>query len=807
MYGFKPRHAQGKPVQNLADGGIVHSLTGMLGMRKRTPEEMLAADAKVQERNREAAARVAARAKPAQQAAPAEENAVSSYAGMSAMQRREQAAGLKDGGTVGGFKPGGLIRGPGTGTSDSIKTEKRPGTFIMPADSTQAIGPEALEELGKVDDSAMEEQGEKVPVRLSNGEFELPPEQVQALGEAVLTVMRNATHQPAGEQGEAPTGKGFTPHQFFADGGTVKPRGFVAGKGTGTSDSIPARLSNGEYVLPADTVKAVGVEALDSLRAATHTPVKHEQAKAAHGFFAGGTPGGVDEEKLKNSFGDAAAVARDASVTQVGGLANNGGADASRFAQVPAPIGTQPGRTPEPAAQPAAPAPTAASTQSAGQPLDAQAASDRAKLGAAWDTVKDVNDSAGRAIADVAMLAPRAVVGAYDSAVVRPMRAAGFNAGYLSPILVPNGVDPSSMTPYADQKRMQEQAGAVAPSAPAATSSVAATASTAGAGRGVVNPPLAKPSAPAPSAPQPEAKTGNEIMPGVFKHGRGQYSDQSTGMNMPNGFTGQPNAQNMAAADALAARQTPAGFQPAGSQPAGVQPPVVRNSTNDWAARKALENMATAASSITNTRRWGGKGAENSQDVQAYKAALANDLALQQAQPNMEQAAMRENAGITREGMQQEGATNRTSMQEQGSNARAAVSSALQRDEFGLKKEVAGFQTRAAQQQEQLRNVLVDPKATPEQRAVAQRNLAALSGKTAADRMQTVTLPDTTNEMGQVVRGGQALVRVLEDGTVQQVPIGAQAAAPIAAPKAGEVRNGFRFKGGNPNDQANWTKV
>ena len=236
MYGFQPKHARGKPAQALADGGLVHSITGMLGMRKRTPEEMLAADAKVQERNREAAARVAARAKPAQQAAPAEEKAVSSYAGMSAMQRREKELGLKDGGIVGGFKPGGLIRGPGTGTSDSIETEKRPGTFIMPADSTQAIGPEALQSLGAPKgmpeaegmeepgdmDDRDEPEGEKVPVRLSNGEFELPPEQVQALGEAVLTVMRNATHQPVGEHGKAPTGKGFTPHQFFAGGGTVQ---------------------------------------------------------------------------------------------------------------------------------------------------------------------------------------------------------------------------------------------------------------------------------------------------------------------------------------------------------------------------------------------------------------------------------------------------------------------------------------------------------------------------------------------------------------------------------------------------------
>ena len=70
--------------------------------------------------------------------------------------------------------------------------------------------------------------------------------------------------------------------QHLADGGKVK------GPGTATSDSIKARLSNGEYVLPADTVRAVGVNTLDALRNATHTPVKGEQAKAARGFFAGG---------------------------------------------------------------------------------------------------------------------------------------------------------------------------------------------------------------------------------------------------------------------------------------------------------------------------------------------------------------------------------------------------------------------------------------------------------------------------------------------------------------------------------------
>lgn len=576
--------------------------------------------------------------------------------------------------------------------------------------------------------------------------------------------------------------------QGLADGGTVKPRGFVAGKGTGTSDSIPARLSNGEYVLPADTVKAVGVEALDSLRAATHTPVKHEQAKAAHGFFSGGTPGGLDEEKLKNSFGDAAAVARDPSVTQVGGLANNGGADASRFAQVPAPIGTQPGRTPEPAAQPAAPVPTAASTQSAGQPLDAQAASDRAKLGAAWDTVKDVNDSAGRAIADVAMLAPRAVAGAYDSAVVRPMRAAGFNAGYLSPILVPNGVDPSSMTPYADQKRMQEQAGAVAPSAPAATSSVAATASTAGGGRGSINPPVVNPDAPAPTSSQPGA---TQITPGVYRSGN-SYSDSAQGAIDGAASRGLPTAQNLAAAEALAKRSQQESMARIGMSQYDAEVQRAKNINADEAARNnsvgaRMQRLADPFSNEGRAMRNLRMDIDSSLDRNGRPTGKTEALVAQSkamsdgylAEPNQQRTI---DAGIQREGMQQDGATARTGMQEQGASARDAGRTALARDDFGLRKEAAGFQNRAAQRMEDISGVLLDPNATPEQRSVAQRNLAALSGKTAADRMQVVNLPDTTNEMGQVVRGGQALVRTLEDGTVQQVPIGTQrgATAPLA---------------------------
>ena len=40
--------------------------------------------------------------------------------------------------------------------------------------------------------------------------------------------------------------------------------GFVSGAGSGKSDSIPAMLSNGEYVINADSVKKYGVETFNA---------------------------------------------------------------------------------------------------------------------------------------------------------------------------------------------------------------------------------------------------------------------------------------------------------------------------------------------------------------------------------------------------------------------------------------------------------------------------------------------------------------------------------------------------------------
>jgi TP901 family phage tail tape measure protein len=60
----------------------------------------------------------------------------------------------------------------------------------------------------------------------------------------------------------------FTIHA--AKGGYIKgfePGGKVSGPGTATSDSIPAMLSNGEYVIKASSVKKYGVDAMNALNA------------------------------------------------------------------------------------------------------------------------------------------------------------------------------------------------------------------------------------------------------------------------------------------------------------------------------------------------------------------------------------------------------------------------------------------------------------------------------------------------------------------------------------------------------------
>ena len=93
--------------------------------------------------------------------------------------------------------------------------------------------------------------------------------------------------------------------QGFANGGVI------TGAGTGTSDEVPIAASHGEYILPADTVQALGVGNLDALKDATHNDV----GMRAPGMFANG---GLIEDPLEEIR------SRQPSMRQVGpGLTQN----------------------------------------------------------------------------------------------------------------------------------------------------------------------------------------------------------------------------------------------------------------------------------------------------------------------------------------------------------------------------------------------------------------------------------------------------------------------------------------------------
>lgn len=638
-----------------------------------------------------------------------------------------------------GYADGGMVRGPGTGTSDDVPQEVRAGTYIMPADSTRAVGADQLANMGGLGFRPGADR--PVPVNLSNGEFKLPPEQVHAVGVQALEQMKNATHAPAarGFHPGARQGQAQGPRTFFADGGLVE-----------------------------------------------------------------------DEKKRANSFGDAAAATNNPGLTVVDNPASN----ATRFASVPGTIGQQPGRQPQAAAPQAAPLATPA--VSAGMPIRNPGPSElymndrtqemREQIGAG-NYAQAVGTAARTAVQGLGMYG----IEAADKLATPVINAAkDFGAGLL-------GSDAQAATPAPAARPV------VAASTPAVTNQTDARLS-----NGTQTAPTRTPSpAPAP-APTPDAAAPNQLMPGVYSHGKGQYSDQAGGMGLSSSFTGQPNAQNMQAAESLAR-----GFRPGmdaaavsqgpglGFSPSGVTAPTVLHSGNSWQARNDLRNLAVSASSITNRPEWqsgsatsitGSTRGKTGKDdphgnIAAYQTALGADIAARGAQPGFDMQAARENAATMREGMQQQGANQRAGMQEAGANQRADLGfkTAQQRaaiDGRRADSEITalGFKNREAQQYEQLRNVLLDPNATPEQKRQAQQARQLLSGQ--SDSWKAVALQGGTDAMGNKT---ESVLGAVNERTGEMKRMEGQGG--VKAPHVGAVESGYRFKGGDPANPASWEKA
>ena len=76
---------------------------------------------------------------------------------------------------------------------------------------------------------------------------------------------------PGAAGGLAGAGNMMAGRKIFADGGHVD------GPGGPVDDKVPAMLSDGEYVVPADVVRAKGVEFFEKLKSKYHVPAEHQR--------------------------------------------------------------------------------------------------------------------------------------------------------------------------------------------------------------------------------------------------------------------------------------------------------------------------------------------------------------------------------------------------------------------------------------------------------------------------------------------------------------------------------------------------
>ena len=599
-------------------------------------------------------------------------------------------------------------------------------------------------------------------------------------------------------------------------------------------DSIPGMFKPGEFVLPPDTVHAMGgKQALQSVVDATHTPVQPSfglkapraaQAKAApqmefkpEVFFDNG---GAPEDQLakrapvspSNTFPQASPSAG-ANIYAGAGLSRDQLGSSGKLAQVPAGIGGNPAAPARPASQPAAPKPNsfgdaAAATSNAGvtqvsapamaatapaappKPVqvgmtDAQRAdalsqipTDGPKAPAAdgsqgaWR-----NTEVGRNISNSLAALPGmggagrvASTGGVISKGINAVSTAANNAGRIAntvPVVGPSLYGASEPAAAAAQN---PNAAAITPWDHAKLAGALGGLDKEMAAQSRVDSVLNKPTSASTGAGETVANNG--LPTGVYNHGRGQYSDQAEGMGLPAGFTGRPNAQNMAAAANLSASNAAPAAGQAQEGGFGLNVPTVAHSGNDWAARQRLKNMETSASSIMNTQRWGGKNALQNPAVQNFIDAQRADLAAQGKIPDLQLKTNEINAGLQRTAMAEAGADRRS----QGQLALGMQRNLLDAQRINSDERLRAPQIRAAERLEKLQEAFINAKTTQEKAEIAAQ-IRAYNGKMEEDRWKAVALQGGTDAQGNKT---ESLLGAVNERTGEMKRMdGGQKAAPL----------------------------
>ncbi|MBO1034265.1 hypothetical protein INR38_09220 [Delftia sp. SD018] len=454
-------------------------------------------------------------------------------------------------------------------------------------------------------------------------------------------------------------------------------------------DTIPGMFKPGEFVLPPDTVHAMGgASALQAAVDATHTPAP-EQALVPRGFkpkvfFANG---GRPEDQIPTDG----------------------------YPKAPAPDGSQ---------------------------------------------SNPMNTELGRNVSNLANAAPAGLGGA--------LSVVGRTGGAIS-----GAINSGTNAARGLAVGAGIGGGAAASSAPAAATTMASPAPSTTPASSAATPQAAPPAGSTMGSPSSAAP--QEVQPGIFRQGN-SFADSAQAASLGNEPRGLPSRQNDLAAQNLAVQSTARGFTPGQrtevEQPRlgfpGFRAPTVAHSGNDWQSRNDLRNAEVSASSIKNTLQWGGAGAENSPDVQKYQSMLSTDQTLRRAQPGLDAETLRQNAGLAREEIQQAGGLQREAMQQSGETGRTGMRVGVEQQRLQGEAEARGFKTRAQRQEEQLRNTLLDPNATPQQKQQAQQSMRAIRGDADPSPWKVTVTPAVKNADGSTSQGSIIRHNAVT-GEVQQV--------------------------------------
>lgn len=637
---------------------------------------------------------------------------------------------------------------------------------------------------------AMNQQPDSVPAMVKPGEYVLPADTVDAVGgPQALDGVVQATHMPAPETASVP--QGFEPQLFFANGGAVPDeenrRLVQVPAAPAVSTASTAAPTQKPAAPPASAGQTSPSNIYPQSSPSAGAPIYQGAGFNADDFGSSNklasVPSSIGQQPGRQPAPQYPAPKFPANYTGPKAETESVGAPpaaetAQQPVQAPAAVGFTPGAAPKPSA-PAKPAPVS--------PTALFVSEASADAGKRWDQ-GDVAGAIGAGLRTGVGAVSIGAVEALDNTVGAAARGFWDGGGRML-----NGLmgTPAQAAPVPPPAAPAASTAKPAPaSAPAQQTPAANT--TAAPAAAAVKPAATSQQSAGPVPASTTAANPTQLPAGVYQHGRGQYSDSADGMGFTPGFTGRPNAQNLEAASNLSAqgqRESMGRVAAAMAQPqaAGFRAPTVAHSGNDFAARKRLENMATAASSITNTERWGGKGASRNPAVQAYEAAVKADLQAQGMQPDVDTKVMGFNANLMREQMNQDGATQRAVMHEAGADRRDSRRAGLESRKLGMEETAQGFQTRQAQRIEGLYQQY-DAAKTDQERAAIAAQIRTYQGKEAPAEWGVHVTPTIKNADGSTSEGSVYRYNK-RTGQVEAVA-GQKNAAPVAPQSAKERKAG-----------------